>query len=177
MLENYLSSTVGTIGLERKGSIRMRVDYILYLIGLVCFLATASIAAFQMGTETHLWIIALVVLGFIFLGLGYMQKPTETATPKATPTMSPTPTTSAPTVMEKPRITEETAVTTEELVSELTRVKGIGAKRAEQLESLGIKTLEDLAGASAKKLAAKLEISPKITTKWIANAQELTKKS
>jgi len=152
----------------------MRVDYILYLVALVCFVATASIAAFQMGAETNLWIVALAVLGFIFLGLGYLQKPTKTLTPRSTQTQPPVP---SSVVSEKPKPVEERTVVPEVSVSELTRVKGIGAKRAEQLESLGIKTLEDLANASAKDLAAKLEISPKITARWVANAEELTKKS
>ena len=57
--------------------------------------------------------------------------------------------------------------------ADLTRVKGIGVKRAAQLKALGISNLEDLAKASAEEMATKLKISPKITKKWIAEAKEL----
>ena len=62
-----------------------------------------------------------------------------------------------------------------ESTANLTRVKGIGMKRAAQLKALGINDLEKLAKASAEELATKLKISPKITKKWIAEAKELAK--
>jgi predicted flap endonuclease-1-like 5' DNA nuclease len=58
----------------------------------------------------------------------------------------------------------------------LTDVKGIGEKRASQLRALGILSVEDLSKASAKDLAARLKISPKITDKWIQNAREIGQK-
>ena len=57
--------------------------------------------------------------------------------------------------------------------ADLTRVKGIGMKRAAQLKAIGINDLEDLAKASAEEMATKLKISPKITKKWIVEAKEL----
>ena len=60
---------------------------------------------------------------------------------------------------------------------EVTQVKGVKAKRAEQLKALGISSVEDLANASAKDVGAKLQISPKITEKWIADAKALLEKS
>jgi predicted flap endonuclease-1-like 5' DNA nuclease len=57
----------------------------------------------------------------------------------------------------------------------LTDVKGIGQKRANQLRTLNIKTVEDLANASVEDLAKKLKISSKITNRWIGSAKELTK--
>ena len=59
--------------------------------------------------------------------------------------------------------------------ADLTRVKGIGMKRAAQLKALGINDLNDLAKGSAEEIAAKLKISPKITKKWIAEAKDLAK--
>jgi len=59
---------------------------------------------------------------------------------------------------------------------ELTDVKGIGEKRADQLRALGILSVEDLSKASAKDLAARLKISQKITDKWIQNAREIGQK-
>lgn len=159
-------------GKERLSS-NMRVDYILYVIAIVCFAAAASITALY--TVETLWIVTLAVLGFIFLGLGYIQKPAETIVQKTVaPTSQP-----APTVTQTPKMPEapREASVAEEMVSELTQVKGIGVKRAEQLESLGIKTVKDLAEASAEELAEKLEISPKITIKWITNAKKLAEKS
>ena len=160
-------------GKERLSS-NMRVDYILYVIAIVCFAAAASITALY--TVETLWIVTLAVLGFIFLGLGYIQKPAETIVQKTVAPTSPQP---APVATQTPKVLEapKKAAVTEEMVSELTKVKGIGAKRAEQLERLGIKTIKDLAEASAEELAAKLEISPKITGKWITNAKELAEKS
>src|SRR3972149_6136825 len=55
------------------------------------------------------------------------------------------------------------------------RVKGIGMKRAAQLEALGIGNLEELAKASAEELATELQISPKITKMWIGQAKKLVK--
>jgi|Deesub1362B_J571_1020462.scaffolds.fasta_scaffold22131_2 predicted flap endonuclease-1-like 5' DNA nuclease len=149
----------------------MRIDYILYVIAIVCFIAAASITMFQ-AAETQLWIVTLAILGFIFLGIGYLQKPAETAIIESTPEIA-----QAAATVEKPTIVEKTTVTVETPMSQLTQVKGIGAKRAEQLKDLGINSVEDLANASAKELAAKLKISPKITKRWITNAKELTKKS
>lgn len=59
--------------------------------------------------------------------------------------------------------------------SPLTRVKGIGEKRATQLKALGINSLDDLAKASAQDVAKSLKISPKIVDKWILGAKDLVK--
>jgi predicted flap endonuclease-1-like 5' DNA nuclease len=58
---------------------------------------------------------------------------------------------------------------------ELTEVKGIGEKRAVQLEAMGISNIDDLAEASAEDIAKKLQISLKITKKWIDSAKKLAK--
>ncbi len=60
--------------------------------------------------------------------------------------------------------------------NELTQVNGIGEKRAAQLNAIGIKTVMDLANASAQDIAEKLKVSPKISAKWITNAGKLYKK-
>jgi len=57
----------------------------------------------------------------------------------------------------------------------LTDVKGIGQKRANQLKTLDIKTVEGLANSSVEDLAKKFKISPKIANRWIVSAKELTK--
>jgi replicative superfamily II helicase len=143
----------------------MRIDYVLYVLALVCFIAAGSITLYQIA-ETQLWVVAIAILGFIFLGIGYLQKPVGTITTEPSPEIA----TSTASTAELVTVAEET-------VSELTQVKGIGAKRAEQLQKLGIKTISDLANASARDLADKLDVSPKITRRWITNAKELSEKS
>lgn len=62
---------------------------------------------------------------------------------------------------------------TVESLMQLTQVKGIGGKRAEQLKALGIATVADLSAVSAEELAEKLQVSSKITRQWIRNARNL----
>ena len=78
-------------------------------------------------------------------------------------------------VVTEPVKLEETkpVVVPQPAVGGLTEVRGIGEKRAAQLRALGINSVEELSKASAKDLAAKLNISAKITTKWIENAKEI----
>ncbi len=59
--------------------------------------------------------------------------------------------------------------------SQIKRLKGIGKKRAEQLNSLGINSFKELANASAEDVAKSLQISPKIVNRWISEAKERTK--
>lgn len=68
---------------------------------------------------------------------------------------------------------EETAVSAQG--TELTKIRGINEKRADQLKANGIKSVEDLANASAADLAAKLEVSEKIVKMWIGSAKKLVK--
>jgi len=58
-------------------------------------------------------------------------------------------------------------------IMDLTQVKGIGAKRATQLEALGINNINELAKASAKILAKKRNFRQEIIVKWISSAKEL----
>jgi predicted flap endonuclease-1-like 5' DNA nuclease len=147
----------------------MRSDYALYTVAIIFFILTAIAAFAQQLEEKNLWVITTTVLGLLFIGLGYSQRP------KATTIETPLPPSTTPAT-----ITEEQAETTIEAaptVRALTEVKGIGEKRAKQLESLGINSTEDLVETSAKDLAAKLSVSPKITRKWIENARKLAEKS
>ncbi|TET65371.1 hypothetical protein E3J49_01885 [Candidatus Bathyarchaeota archaeon] len=146
----------------------MRSDYVLYTIAIIFFVLTAIIVfapfMLQAELERNLSVVATAVLGILFIGLGYLQRPKNPEIEVLEP--APTPV----------AITEETEITTEiaPTVTTLTEVKGIGEKRAEQLKGLDINSTEKLAEASAKKLARKLKISPKITAKWIENAKKLT---
>ncbi len=65
--------------------------------------------------------------------------------------------------------------TVDTATSGLAQIKCISAKRAEQLNANGIKTVEDLANASSSELAAKLQVSEKIVKMWIGTAKKLVK--
>jgi predicted flap endonuclease-1-like 5' DNA nuclease len=56
---------------------------------------------------------------------------------------------------------------------ELTGIKGIGSKRAEELKSVGINTVSDLAASSVKDLSQKTGISEKTISKWIKQARKI----
>jgi len=57
----------------------------------------------------------------------------------------------------------------------LTEIKGIGPKRAIELELAGVKTISDLAKRSPKHLAEKTGIPITQISKWIIEANKLTK--
>jgi len=146
------------------GEVKMRTDYLLYGVALTCIVLAVCLGFLSLTYPA----ITLVILGVILAGVGYTLRPKEAVveTPSAAtvpsqghvpPTPVPEPT---PTVEKKSPI-------------ELVEVKGIGPKRSEQLKSLGILTVQDLAKASAEELASKLEVSPKITTRWIKEAKRL----
>jgi len=148
----------------------MRSDYALYTVAIIFFILTAvSAFAVQVESERNLWVITTTVLGLLFIGLGYSQKPKIAGIERL---RTPAPTTPV-TITEE----AETAMDAAPTVTPLTEVKGVGEKRAEQLKGLGIKSIEDLAKASAKDLAGKSKISPKITARWIENAKKLAEKS
>jgi len=145
----------------------MRSDYALYAVAIIFFILTVIVYFYQVE-QRDLWIVTTTVLGLFFVGLGYTQRS------RATKTASETTTTTQMMLREEVKAPSETfpAVTLE-----LTEIKGIGARRAEQLKALGFTRIEDLAKASAEDLASKLKISPKITKRWIENAKKLLEKT
>jgi predicted flap endonuclease-1-like 5' DNA nuclease len=145
----------------------MRSDYALYTVAIIFFILTGIVLAYQVELK-ELWTVTTVVLGLLFIGLGYSQRPRATTIETSTVPTAPT------TITEKET---QTAIEAASTAMVLTEVKGIGEKRAKQLTGLGINGIEDLAEASAEDLAAKLKISPKITGKWIGNAKKLAEKS
>jgi predicted flap endonuclease-1-like 5' DNA nuclease len=169
----------------------MRLDYISYAVAIIFFIVTLTAVAYY--SEQQLWIVTTAVIGLAFIGLGYTQRPkapvvTQTEVVSSVPPPPPT----LPTITETATKEEtETVVQPQALMvqpqplmvqpqtmtEELIRVKGIKEKRAAQLKTLGINSLEDLTKASPEDLAAKLQISPKITEKWIANAREIKEKA
>ncbi len=60
------------------------------------------------------------------------------------------------------------------LLKDLTEIKGIGPRRAEELKAAGVRTVSDLAKRSAKNLSEKTGISIKDISKWIVQANEMT---
>ncbi|MEM1589863.1 MAG: hypothetical protein QXZ68_01830 [Candidatus Bathyarchaeia archaeon] len=139
----------------------MRPDYALYTVAVIFFIVTGIVCLYSFEYR-ELWIITTTALGLFFAGIGYTQRP------KTTTEAPPAP---IPTVQEETSIE---AVSAKAL--ELTEVRGIGAKRAEQLKALGTLNVGDLAKASAEDLALKLKISPKITKKWVEEAKTLLEK-
>jgi len=173
----------------------MRSDYALYVAAIILFIIAGTSAAVPLEDE-EVWIVTTVVLGLLFAGLGYTQRPKPKAkiTVETPPVLTPAPTASiaSSTAPPPPSIAPSTAPTVTEPVKEekievtgeptpsvlgLTDVKGIGEKRKEQLNVLGINSVEDLAKASADDLATKLKLSPKITLKWIKDAKKQLEKS
>ena len=56
---------------------------------------------------------------------------------------------------------------------ELTGIKGIGSKRAEELKATGVNTISDLATSSPKDLSQKTGISEKVISRWVEQAREI----
>lgn len=174
----------------------MRLDYVSYAVAIVLFVVTLAAAVYSFAQQ-QVWVVTTVVIGIAFIGLGYTQRPRPAAPPVTTSVPPPPPSqpqqqqeqqqqqvsevTTAPT---QPTVTnvvklEEAKPVVQQLQSPaggLTDIKGIGEKRAAQIRALGITSVEDLAKASAKDLAAKLNLSPKITDKWIESAKEIEQK-
>ncbi len=155
----------------------MRSDYALYIVAIIFFAITGiSFVFVSTELERNLSVVTTAVLGLLFAGLGYSLKPKhQTIVASAVPV--------APTIPPPPPKNEDIQEKTVEVVAEKTTpylelsvVKGIKEKRVEQLKAVGISTVQDLANASAEKLATKLKISPKFTEKWIHDAKELVKK-
>ena len=163
----------------------MRSDYALYMVAIIFLIITViSFALVSTEFERNLSVVTTAMLGLLFFGLGYTQRPKpQSVAVKASPPPAAPPRVAAPAPLpavevvkeKKPEIVVEAAPVPS--IMELTEVKGIGEKRKEQLKALGIRSVEDLAKASAEDLAQKLKISPKITGKWIENAKNLSGKS
>jgi len=152
------------------GEIKMRSDYALYTVAIIFFIITGIALALELPQlETSVSVVATVVLGLLFIGLGYSQRPKTKAMAIEAPSVP-----TAPTAITEEKT--ETIMKAVASVATLTEVKGIGEKRAEQLKAININSVEDLAKASARDLATKLKISPKITRKWIGNAKKLVEK-
>ena len=173
----------------------MRSDYMLYAVAVICFIITGLAFALQMAPfERNLSAVSSVILGFFFVGLGFTQRQRVTSSALEVPTRSVQPISAATAIMEvqatpppmetepSPAKTEEITVPVEPIAPalptiKLTDVKGIGMKRMEQLRALGISSVDDLSKASVNDLAKQLNVSPKITTKWVNSAKELVLKS
>jgi len=134
----------------------LRSDYILYVVGVTLFvvagyaLSNRSLEAFMGGMLIYSAVVfVLALFGITALIFGYSQRPKK---------------------QKSPLISSSLIVKS---LMKLTRVKGIGEKRAEQLKALGIATVAELSVASAAELAEKLQVSTKITNRWIKNARNL----
>ena len=135
----------------------MRTDYVLYAVGGIFFVAAgytlfdkASLEKLMAGMLIYSAIVfVLVLFGITALIFGYSLRPKRQMMPSI-----------------------ESSLVVESFM-DLTRVKGIGEKRAEELKTFGIVSVVDLSSASAEELAEKLQISSKITQRWIREARDL----
>jgi len=161
----------------------MRSDYALYVVAVIFFILTAVVLAYQVEFR-EVWVVTTVVFGLLSIGLGYSQRPkpqpasatvhVETAIATVAPAPPP------PVASVVTEVVESKPMAITEAIPRrlrLTKIRGIGDKRAGQLKALGINHLKDLANASPNDLALKLDISPKMTGRWIDSAKELTEKS
>ena len=135
----------------------MRSDYPLYIIGVI-LLVVVCYALFSSASLKEpmggMLIYSAIVFVFALFGItafifGYGLRP------------------------KKQKLVSIVSSPVVESLIELTHVKGIGEKRAEQLKVLGIATVADLSAASGEELAEKLQISSKITDRWIKDARNL----
>jgi predicted flap endonuclease-1-like 5' DNA nuclease len=175
----------------------MRSDYALYAVAIIFFIITV-ITAIAESTSQPLWVETTAILGVLFAGLGFTQRPKPKAkvtiqTPIITQATTPAPT--EPIAVSPPPVIEPIAVSQPPVIepikeekidvtppitpsiTELTEVNGIGERRKAQLSGMGINNVEDLSKASPSDLAAKLKISPKITEKWVDSAKKLLEKT
>ena len=103
----------------------------------------------------------------------YIAEGHERYKPTSTP-LSPTPIPSqliAPIPVPTPSSIEHPSIPRKELIT----INGINKKSALQLEKLGIKDINDLAKASADKIAKNLKVDLSTVQKWISTAKELRK--
>jgi predicted flap endonuclease-1-like 5' DNA nuclease len=167
----------------------MRSDYALYVVSVIFFAITVTSLLALKDFERNVSIVATVVLGLLFAGVGYTQRQrvkvettqaTQTQTP-STPSPPQAPaaieTAETPAPQKNESIVEPIATPVQPPKMELTTVKGIKEKRAEQLRAQGISSIQDLANASAEDLAKKLKIAQYFTERWIQNAKEIIAKS
>ena len=151
----------------------MRSDYALYTVSIIFFILTAISYIALQATERAVWIVSTVVLGLLFIGLGYYQRPKIREIEISSITTPP-----EPLITAGSSSTEEMTSTVETTTfMSLTNIRGIGSKRAEQLKEIGIYNIEKLAKTSGKALATKLDVSPKVTSRWIEHAKKLIDES
>ena len=137
----------------------MRADIPLYVIAVICFGLAVGLHLYStMVSEiASTYTVILAVLGAIFAGVGYSMRPRQIETVEAV----------------KETTAKEAVTETETRFSlQLVDVKGIGPKRAEQLRSIGIQSVEELAKQSSEELSKKAHVSTKIAGKWIEEAKK-----
>jgi len=140
----------------------MRADIPLYVVAAICFGLAVGLHLYSttVSEVASTYTVILAVLGAIFAGVGYSMRPRQIETVEAVK-----------------ETTVKDAVTETETRSslQLVDVKGIGPKRAEQLRSIGIQSVEELAKQSSEELSKKANVSTKIAGKWIEEAKKTLK--
>lgn len=153
----------------------MRADVPLYIIAIICFASAIGLQLLAMQEVVFAYILTLMVLGVIFVGVGYSMRPKQAALEteeKLVPTEIEK-AEEAPTIKEGGIVIEAKSKPS----LDLTDVKGIGPKRAGQLRKVGIQSVEDLAKESPEELSRKAKVSVKIAEKWIDSAKKILEKN
>lgn len=157
----------------------MRSDYALYAVAVICLVLAfvvfaTSFASYHLMEPPYdiVTMAVLVILALVTAGAGYLIRPEEMI---LTPPPQPPPSKPASEAYQTP--TTPPPKTTLAPPINITEIRGIGPKRAEQLRTLGINTAQDLVETTASTLAAKTELSPKITGKWVREAKRLIKEA
>lgn len=160
----------------------MRLDHTLYLVAVITFIIAGLLFSYQIAYK-EIWIASTTVLGLLFLGLGYSQKPKDQVKSEIIKASAPLPQASpisSSIETQKKISTANDNVSHQKSISNpssttfhLTDIKGIGKKRAELLRNMGVTTIESLAKASAEDVAAKLRVSVKTANTWIESAKKL----
>jgi disulfide bond formation protein DsbB len=88
----------------------MRSDYALYVIAVICFIVAIYTYSTSFVVNPELYLYGLVVLGLVFVGLGYMVRPKQ-ASLQIQPSAPPPP--PSPEASPKPAEPPETEPTTE----------------------------------------------------------------
>lgn len=143
----------------------LRSDYILYLIGMALLIVAGLVLFSAESLQAPLGgrliysalVFVLALFGATSLIFGYSLRPKTLLQQAKTP------------LQQAPSIGSASTV---EHNDDLTRVKGIGTRRAAQLKALGINTVADLSASSAEDVAEKLNVSPRRTSRWITEARK-----
>jgi hypothetical protein len=84
----------------------MRSDYALYVIAIICFIVAIYAYSTPFAVNPELYLYGLVVLGLVFVGLGFMVRPKQES-PQLHASAPTSPSAGSPPKLEEPPETEQ----------------------------------------------------------------------